>query len=279
MIRSNYHVHSDYCDGANTMEEMTLASIQAGLESIGFATHNPIEDEEWTMAPDRLEEYLEEIQGLKEKYKDKIHIYAGLEVDYFNDAGFNPLVEEYLDKLDYWIGSVHGLKKWEDGKYWFIDESVSNFQDGIEYFFKGDAKKAVGCYYESLMEMVETGRASLVGHLDLIKKNNGGGWFFNESENWYKDLVFTFLLAAKRKDAIIEINTGGVCRFGPECFYPSPWIVDRMLELDIRWTLNGDSHDVNGIDYYYRETEKLMKEKGVDMYWTMSEGKWVQKKF
>lgn len=279
MIRSNFHVHSDYCDGKNTMEEMTQAAIQSGLEVIGFASHNPIPQEDWTMAPERLEEYLAEIKSLQEKYKDQIHIYKGLEVDYFKDEGFNPFIEEYMDRLDYWIGSVHGLKKWEDGRYWFIDESVSNFQEGINHFFNGDAKKAVTCYYEQLMEMVETGRPDIVGHMDLVKKNNGGSWLFDETEKWYKDLVDAFLSVAKRMDAVIEINTGGVCRFGPECFYPSPWILDKMHDLDVGWTLNGDSHDVNGIDYYYREAEQLLKEKGMDSYWTMESGKWIQKKF
>ena len=40
MIRSNYHTHTVFSDGANTPEEMVLAAIDLGLESIGFSDHS-----------------------------------------------------------------------------------------------------------------------------------------------------------------------------------------------------------------------------------------------
>ena len=42
MVHSNYHIHSNYCDGKNSLEEMVQAAIQEGLTSIGFTGHAPL---------------------------------------------------------------------------------------------------------------------------------------------------------------------------------------------------------------------------------------------
>ena len=33
---SNYHVHSVFCDGKNTLKEMAQAAEEAGITSLGF---------------------------------------------------------------------------------------------------------------------------------------------------------------------------------------------------------------------------------------------------
>ncbi|MBQ7974646.1 MAG: hypothetical protein IJ300_03045 [Clostridia bacterium] len=39
MIKQNLHTHSLYCDGKNTLEELTEAAIERGFSSIGFSGH------------------------------------------------------------------------------------------------------------------------------------------------------------------------------------------------------------------------------------------------
>lgn len=280
MIRSNYHIHSRFCDGSNSLEEMVLAGIQAGMEVLGFTSHNPIPGQaHWTLDETQVTEYFDEIARLQQVYGHQIRLYSGMEIDYFYDQGFNPLGMKHVERMDYWIGSVHGLNKWENGKYWYVDEGEEGFHLGMQHFYRGNAKKAVQRYYEVQMEMVEAEESVLIGHMDLVKKNNRGNRYFDEREAWYKDVVEAFLQTVKKADGMIEINTGGVRRYGVDCFYPSPWILERIRGLDIRWTLNGDSHDAGGIDFYYRETEKLLAELAMNEYWTLDQGKWVRKKF
>ena len=40
MILTDLHVHTNYCDGKNTPEEMVLAAIEKGMECIGFSVHS-----------------------------------------------------------------------------------------------------------------------------------------------------------------------------------------------------------------------------------------------
>ena len=39
MIKQNLHTHSLYCDGKNTIEDMTLEAIQKGFTILGFSGH------------------------------------------------------------------------------------------------------------------------------------------------------------------------------------------------------------------------------------------------
>ena len=53
MLQANYHIHSDYCDGSNTLEEMVQAGIAAGLSSLGLSSHFPLPfANDWTMKED-----------------------------------------------------------------------------------------------------------------------------------------------------------------------------------------------------------------------------------
>ena len=39
MIRTDLHVHTTYCDGKNTPEEVVLSAIEKGVERLGFSGH------------------------------------------------------------------------------------------------------------------------------------------------------------------------------------------------------------------------------------------------
>ena len=86
MILTDLHVHTNYCDGKNTPEEMVLAAIEKGMECIGFSVHSYTEfDTSFCIKSEKVADYKAEINGLKEKYKDKIRILCGTEMDYFSE--------------------------------------------------------------------------------------------------------------------------------------------------------------------------------------------------
>jgi histidinol-phosphatase (PHP family) len=41
-IKSSYHVHSSYCDGKNSLEEMALSAIAKNFTHLGFSSHAPV---------------------------------------------------------------------------------------------------------------------------------------------------------------------------------------------------------------------------------------------
>ena len=102
--KTNYHTHTQYCDAKNTAEEMVLVAIERGLSTLGFSGHSYLHfDDSYTMCLEEYESYANEINALKEKYKDKIRILCGIEQDYFSPVP--------TQKFDYVIGSVHYVEK------------------------------------------------------------------------------------------------------------------------------------------------------------------------
>ena len=73
MIRTDLHMHTIYGDGRNTPEEMVLSALSMGMERIGFSAHSsvPFNPREG-MTGDCVRKYIDEITGLKEKYRGRI---------------------------------------------------------------------------------------------------------------------------------------------------------------------------------------------------------------
>ena len=68
-IKTNFHMHTTFADGKNTVEEMILAAIDNGGEAVGFSEHGytPI-DHSWCMMPEATDRYIENVNLYKEKY-------------------------------------------------------------------------------------------------------------------------------------------------------------------------------------------------------------------
>ena len=111
--RMDLHMHTIYCDGKNTPEEMVLAAIDKGLTCMGFSGHSYVTfDQECGMSADAEEDYRKEISRLKEKYAGQIRIFCGIELDYhslpeYGTAAHEAMLQQYKETYDYIIGSVH----------------------------------------------------------------------------------------------------------------------------------------------------------------------------
>ena len=96
MLRANFHTHTVLCDGSNTPEEMVLRALDLGFTHLGFSGH---------MDPDihmDMDEYVRQITALQEKYKDRLDILMGVELDTMYDPSIGK-------RAEYVIGSTHFL--------------------------------------------------------------------------------------------------------------------------------------------------------------------------
>lgn len=275
MYYSTVHTHTTYCDGNNTAEEMILAAINKGMKTIGISTHGPLPFEvKWSVANDKIQSYIDEIRYLKEKYKDKIEVLLGMELDYFIDTEFEHIDKSVLEQLDYTIGSIHYLGRFDSGKPWTVDGHYENLLEGINASYGGDIKKAVIDYYHHLSKMVEKYKPTVVGHMDLIKKNNKDNSLFNETDSWYKDAVCGFLDSVKNTDSVIEVNTGAIARGYMTEQYPSKWILEEIRFREIPVTINSDAHSAENIACKFDEMYELLKNLGLDNIVYLSKNAW-----
>ena len=76
MIKRNYHTHTYRCGHAiGTDEEYVKAAIESGIKILGFSDHAPwpnVDNRSHRMSMDMLDDYIESINSLKEKYKEEI---------------------------------------------------------------------------------------------------------------------------------------------------------------------------------------------------------------
>lgn len=229
---SDFHTHTLFSDGRQSREEMTEAAIDLGMYAIGFSDHAPMEFE--PKYPERqawIEESIRETARLKEKYKGKIEIFAGLELDVNVDID--------VSGLDYLLEANHFIKVGED--YVPTDWSAKHITDGADKHFGGDIFKFFAHYYEELSRAGDRGPCT-VAHFDVVAKFNEDECMFKDDDPRYLDAALTCVEVLAKKDVIFELNTGAIFRGYRTKPYPSIPILRRMHELGCRIILGGDSH-------------------------------------
>lgn len=242
MPLADYHVHTVFCDGKNTPEEMVKAALEKGMEAIGFSGHSHTAfDEGWCMSVDGTAAYRKEIARLKKAYAGKIKIFCGVEQDYFSDAS--------TEGYDYVIGSVHYLCVNE--KYIPVDESAEDLKAAAEKQFGGDMMALCEKYYRTAANVCEKTNCDIIGHFDLITKFNEGGALFDENDPRY---IAAWQKAADkllRSGKVFEINTGAISRGYRTQPYPSADIRSYIKAKGGTFILSGDSHSADTLCFQF----------------------------
>ena len=263
IVPYDFHTHSVFCDGNNTLEEMTLAAIAKGLSAIGFSGHSYTHfDLECGIPKEREAEYFEEGRRLKEKYKDKITVLCGIERDFYAD-------NEY-PRADYVIGSVHYLKMGED-EYFPIDLDKETQLRGVKKYFGGDYYAFCKEYFSTVAKVCEVHRCDIVGHFDLVKLYNEKGELFDESHPDYISAGKEAIKRLVKSDVLFEINSGGVCKGKRTEPYPSKVFLKEIAKLGGKVIVNGDSHSKDTLAFGFEEAVKLAKECGFKSIYTLTE--------
>jgi histidinol-phosphatase (PHP family) len=262
------------------MEDMILAAISRNFNSIGISSHAPLDyQNDWTMPQNKLSQYIKELTLQKNKYRTKIQINSGLEIDYYiHNKQISKSAMGVLKKLDYWIGSIHCLGVMPNGEVAYIDDTEENFKAGIKQLYHGNVQKAVCNYYESIGDMALKFHPDIIGHIDLIKKNNSHQQFFNENAEWYQKAWRGALKKIKQSGAILEINTGGAFRYGVRCLYPSLDILKAAIQLQIPLTINTDAHCTRAIDFMIDSIIDELKNLNVNAVMYYNGKKWISQK-
>lgn len=260
----NLHTHTIYCDGKCNTEEMIQAAIKCNFKSIGISTHGPVPfDSDWNIQKENIEKYIDEVNLLKEKYKNEIEVFLGMEIDYIPGIGFNENIKSLIERLDYYIGSVHYLGKFNNGIMWTVDYNMEELILGINESYNGNVRHAVEAYYNLIAEMVVNYEPPIIGHIDLIKKLNRNNILFDESNKWYRECIERCLNIIRYTSSSIEINTGGMARGYTSEQYPSNFILQLIKEKNIPVIINTDAHTSDGIDYKLSEMYKLINYLGI----------------
>lgn len=144
MIVMDMHLHSNYSDGKNSLEEMILASIEVGYTHIAFTDH-VWKTSEW------VDNYINDINKLKIKYEKYINIYSGVEAKVVDDLGNIDLDDKYIGQLDYICAAFHRIPL-GDGQFIRRSEILS------------DVNFAVNSWYKAFINVLKNPRVDFIAH-------------------------------------------------------------------------------------------------------------------
>lgn len=166
-IKGVFHVHTNYSDGVNTLNEMVNGARELGYKYIGITDHSKSARYANGLKEEDILKQFDEIDRLNEKYTD-IKILKGIESDILKDGSLD-YEEDFLKQFDFVIASVH-----------------SNFKMSKEEMT------------ERIIKAVKNKYTTILGHLTgrLLLSRDG-----------YDLDIYKVIDACAEYDKIIEINS------------------------------------------------------------------------
>ena len=105
-MKGDLHIHSNWSDGASTIEEIALKAIEMGYEYIVITDHSKSLRVASGLSEEDLLKRNEEIDRLNKKFQGKIKILKGTEVDILPDGSLD-YNDEILSQLDFVVAAIH----------------------------------------------------------------------------------------------------------------------------------------------------------------------------
>ena len=293
MQKFDLHMHTIYCDGADTAEAMIRSAIDKGLEVVGISGHSfTPHDTEYCMSREGTDQYISEILGLREKYAGMISVLLGIERDYYANMSNKP--------FDYIIGSLHYMFAGEDWND--VDADAYSLTVFARKHFGGDMMALAELYYKTVADIVKVTDCDIIGHFDLITKFNERfllsrdgavvdteddiipgftrplfdtgdpryivAWkhaadrIFEDTEARYSKgyrnrLELLGLIEAGDKP-VFEINTGAIARGYRTKPYPAMDQIEYIRAKGGKFILTSDSHSLENVAFRFEEFESLL---------------------
>jgi len=112
-IQGMTHCHTDYSDGANSIEEMALAAAAVGMKYLTITDHSPTAFYARGVQIDRLLAQWEEIARVQERVP--IKLLRGTESD-ITEGGALDYPDNILERFDVIIASIHARNKMDSAQ-------------------------------------------------------------------------------------------------------------------------------------------------------------------
>lgn len=231
----NYHTHTYRCGHADdSMKDIDYVEefIKKGFKKIAFTDHCPDKNNIDKRSYMRMnysdkEEYLNSIKLLKEKYKDKIEIESGYEVEYL--PGNEDSIYELKNEVDKIVLGQH-----------FIYDDNNNLKIfRYDNFTDSDLIKYATYIDEALSKNIP----DIVVHPDLFMLNRD---FFGPNEKKVSHMICS---SAEKYNVPLEINLEDIC------FYLNNHISKVRYPSKDFWEIVSDYNIkvVYGIDAHFKE--------------------------
>jgi histidinol-phosphatase (PHP family) len=140
-----------------------------------------------------------------------------------------------------------------------VNGTREEFERLLKGVFDGDIQALCTSYYQHIGRIAASGLFHVIGHLDVLKKHNRGGAYFDETAAWYHALVLEAIDAVAAASMGVEINLAGYDH-PAAAPYPSPWIVAECRRRGIPIILSSDAHRPENIGRNFERMGEILNE-------------------
>lgn len=257
MLMYNSHTHTNHSlDCTVSAEEMCLSAIGAGLSGYSICDHCHIDGYISYSTYDTLKGSVADANMLKEKYGDKIQVFAGAE---FDEILWHPeyakrLVDSF--KLDVVLASTHKVRNVPDTN--FI--SRVNFCEYPKDVLHGFIMR----YFEDVLETAEKCDFDILPHMTIIFRYVCGKYGLRVDFDAFSSVIDQILMALIKREKALEVNTSEVNGIG---LMPNGEIIKRYHDLGGRLvTIGSDAHMQKNISLGFSNAVDTLKACGFKEY-------------
>jgi putative hydrolase len=144
----DYHTHSRYSDGRQSLEDIVNAAIEKGLREIAITDHGPLAAVIGVKGETKYRKIRREIENLN--VKDKINVLLGAEANIRDLKGNLDINPDIIEDLDILIAGLHPYTL------------PTTIKDGIDIYLRNSFRhlgksyrdRAVNTNTEALVEVV-----------------------------------------------------------------------------------------------------------------------------
>ena len=253
-MKTNYHTHHHLCGHANgNCEDYTKEAIKHNIIELGFSDHAPnsrVQDVGVRMDPKDFETYLEDINYVKNKYKNELTIKKGIEVEYFYDH------EDYYlflkSKLDYLVLGQHYISH---------TKQMNNLVSG----FALSSDREIELYADYVCDGMRTKHFDILAHPDLYMCG------YKDWNQKAEEVAHKIIKCASETNTILEFNGNGFRRRkqntpqGKLPPYPRMEFWNIVKQYNVKTMFGIDCHTPEQIgDDIIREAEEVYQNLGTN---------------
>lgn len=239
---TDYHIHTNFShdikeNGPNFKDYIEIA--EENQINICFLDHYELyyveNDETYPFYNNKLVNYLEELDHLKENYE---FVLSGLEIDYYPDRenDLKEFMDIYGGDLDFIGGSVHEFIY----KYPVTTKKLLK-----ELLKRMSVEEIIETYFETMEKMIDSKIFSNILHLDTIYR------YINPNDikppkkmSLYEKKILQLGEKCIANGLNIEFNLSGT-RFSIGRPFPSFPIMKELIEKGANFFIGSDSHSLN----------------------------------
>jgi DNA polymerase (family 10) len=105
-VRGEFHAHTDWSDGANTIAEMAEGARLDGLEYLVITDHTQSLGMVQGLTPEKVRQQRREITRVQEQLGDSLTLFQGAEVEILADGRLD-FEDDVLSEIDLVVASIH----------------------------------------------------------------------------------------------------------------------------------------------------------------------------